>query len=107
MTTDNGDRIDTIEAILERMAERQERMNKSQEELLSQQKANAINIARLVEDRRLTNVQIDRNSQQIAQMARNQGAMFEIVQELSRDRVVLSENLALIAQSLAQLAQRQ
>ncbi|MGF1481326.1 MAG: hypothetical protein ACFB4I_17890 [Cyanophyceae cyanobacterium] len=66
--------------------------------------SNARTIEALAEDRRRIDAQLARTDQQIAQLARNQGARFELVQKLSEVRVTLAENLASIAQSLAKLA---
>ena len=94
MTNGEGDRLDRIEALLERFVkEGNKRIN-----------SNAKAIEAIAEDRRRIDEQISQTNHQIAQIARNQGAMFEIIQELSKDRVTLSENLASIAQSLAKLA---
>ena len=83
--SNNGDRLERIEAILESTAQ------------VAQ--ANSRDISKLVEDRRQLNTQIDRNSQQIAQLARNPAVLFEITQELSRDRVTMAENLVEVGRS--------
>ena len=97
-------RLDRIEAILERFIEESDKRINS----------NAKAIESLAEDRRRIDAQLERTDRQISQLTRDisilaqhQATMFEIVQESSKDRVTLAENMASIAQSLAKLAGRQ
>jgi hypothetical protein len=106
MTDSSSERLDRIETLVESIATGLAETRLLVNSVAKTAQANTNAIAELKLERQATDRQIAQLTRDVSLIAANAATMFELIQTISDDRVVLAENLANIAANLALLAQK-